>query len=53
MFTLYIVEYIQMIFLLLNVVECVLYYVTVTAVNQVGRGLEAENIGFTQECSKL
>ena len=37
----------------MNAAECVPYYITVYAVNQVGKGIEAEYISFTQECSKL
>ena len=45
-------EYYSLIFTLYNAVECVPYYITVYAVNQMGRGPEAEDIDFTQECSK-
>ena len=45
-------KYFRLIFTPSNIAECLPYYITVYAVNQVGRGLEAEGIGFTQECSK-
>ena len=45
-------KYFRLIFTFSYAAECLPYYITVYAVNQVGRGLQAEVIGFTQECSK-